>query len=145
MLGKLLSGMGITQYILTGSIVLIITVGASGFWYFNYTQDKMAQMNKNLSTLKADNTVLGEKINGQNKTIDSIQNKTKEYNNQLNELNNDFREINNVSKDLVKILQEHDLNKLTLAKSKMIESRINNASDELRKRLETEYGNYEEY
>lgn len=95
-------------------IVLLIS-------YYMFTQNKIDNLNKNNGTLK-----LSESIS--TKTVEVIENNSKVQAENTKELNEKRNETSLESDKLKDIIIEHDLTRLSNAKPKLIEKRINNAT-----------------
>jgi len=142
MISKLLGSIGATQYILTGAIVLIFSMSGFGYFYYKDSQKTIGILNKNISTLEADNKAVKLRLDTQRKAIDSAIATNKDNADKFAALSSDLRSISEQSRELSQLYREHDLNNLANAKPKLIEKRINNATKDLFDELES-ITNYE--
>lgn len=101
--------------------IQIIFIGAligGAYWYYTSTQAKIALLQKNNVALELQAEVNEATIKG---LKSAVMFQEKAYNN----LANDMGEAEQEKAELIKIFQEHDLTKLSIAKPNLIENIIN--------------------
>ena len=111
--------MGFKLSIILGSL-LIATISGSAF-YIKY-------LNNQVSTLKANQVILTDKIAEQNESIKNYLNKQKETMEQMEFLEAERREAMRSVTELRNKFARHDLNNLALMKPGLIENRVNKGS-----------------
>ena len=111
--------MGFKLSIILGGI-LIATISGSAF-YIKY-------LNNQVSTLKANQVILTDKIAEQNESIKNYLNKQKETMEQMEFLEAERREAMRSVTELRNKFARHDLNNLALMKPGLIENRVNKGS-----------------
>ena len=100
--------------------MLIATISGSAF-YIKY-------LNNQVSTLKANQVILTDKIAEQNESIKNYLNKQKETMEQMEFLEAERREAMRSVTELRNKFARHDLNNLALMKPGLIENRVNKGS-----------------
>ena len=111
--------MGFKLSIILGGL-LIATISGSAF-YIKY-------LNNQVSTLKANQVILTDKIAEQNESIKNYLNKQKETMEQMEFLEAERREAMRSVTELRNKFARHDLNNLALMKPGVIENRVNKGS-----------------
>ena len=111
--------MGFKLSIILGGL-LIATLSGSAF-YIKY-------LNNQVSTLKANQVILTDKIAEQNESIKNYLNKQKETMEQMEFLEAERREAMRSVTELRNKFARHDLNNLALMKPGLIENRVNKGS-----------------
>jgi hypothetical protein len=111
--------MGFKLSIILGGL-LIATISGSAF-YIKY-------LNNQVSTLKANQVILTDKIAEQNESIKNYLNKQKETLEQMEFLEAERREAMRSVTELRNKFARHDLNNLALMKPGLIENRVNKGS-----------------
>ena len=111
--------MGFKLSIILGGL-LIATISGSAF-YIKY-------LNNQVSTLKANQVILTDKIAEQNESIRNYLNKQKETMEQMEFLEAERREAMRSVTELRNKFARHDLNNLALMKPGLIENRVNKGS-----------------
>ena len=111
--------MGFKLSIILGGL-LIATISGSAF-YIKY-------LNNQVSTLKANQVILTDKIAEQNESIKNYLNKQKETMEQMEFLEAERREAMRSVTELRNKFARHDLNNLALMKPGLIENRVNKGS-----------------
>lgn len=111
--------MGFKLSIILGGI-LIATISGSAF-YIKY-------LNNQVSTLKANQVILTDKIAEQNESIKNYLDKQKETMEQMEFLEAERREAMRSVTELRNKFARHDLNNLALMKPGLIENRVNKGS-----------------
>lgn len=111
--------MGFKLSIILGGL-LIATISGSAF-YIKY-------LNNQVSTLKANQVILTDKIAEQNESIKNYLNKQKETMQQMEFLEAERREAMRSVTELRNKFAKHDLNNLALMKPGLIENRVNKGS-----------------
>lgn len=111
--------MGFKLSIILGGL-LIATISGSAF-YIKY-------LNNQVSTLKANQVILTDKIAEQNESIKNYLNKQKETMEQMEFLEAERREAMRSVTELRNKFARHNLNNLALMKPGLIENRVNKGS-----------------
>ena len=111
--------MGFKLSIILGGL-LIATISGSAF-YIKY-------LNNQVSTLKANQVILTDKIAEQNESIKNYLNKQKETMEQMEFLEAERRDAMRSVTELRNKFARHDLNNLALMKPGVIENRVNKGS-----------------
>ncbi len=101
--------------------VLTITISGAFYWYYTDSQDRIATLNANISSLESANKICEE-------TIANMQRNQERLNNELRTINNEFATIRSQNTVLAKKLEKHDIGVLAEAKSGLVERIINNAT-----------------
>lgn len=114
--------MGFKLSLILGGL-LVATVSGSAF-YVKY-------LNNQISTLQANQIVLEDKITEQNESIKNYLAKQKETMAQIETLEDEKQEAVRSVTELRNKFARHDLNSLALAKPKMLEKRVNAASEKI--------------
>lgn len=124
-----------------GKIVLflLLVIGAMlfvGRWYYNSTQEQVAQLNQNIATLRANQAQLEEAIRTSNETIARQQADAAQFEQANNDLRSRLNEAEAYQDELAGKLARHDLTRLTLQRPGLIETRVNNATERLFREME---------
>ena len=119
--------MGIKLSLILGGL-LIATV-ASSFYYIDY-------LNEQIGILKGNQVVLETEIEKQNESIKNYLAEQKNQQNQLAQLESDKQQAMQDVNRLRKTFANHDLDELALAKPKMLQTRVNKASNRVMSTLE---------
>lgn len=111
-------------YAILAIVGIIATVGTGAFVYVSSLQERVA-------TLSANNAKLEIVNRTQQETIARKERDAKYFRELNTQLATDLRDANTGIDQLRSTLANHDLTRLTLAKPGLIQTRINNATDEL--------------
>lgn len=117
--GKVAIGMG---------IVLLVTMAASA-WYFKYSQDKLAEANKEIAAQEA-------RAESAEANLEFMQDSIARQQATLNTLAQQSVEIRREQQEVIDIFAEHDLQRLAEAKPGLIERRVNAATKSVFDELE---------
>lgn len=115
-------------YAILAIVALLTTVGASGFVYVSNLQERVG-------TLQANNAKLEGAVRTQQETIKRATEDAKRFEQLNTQLSADLKAAEAGIDQLRSTLANHDLTRLTLAKPGLIQTRINNATNELFKQL----------
>lgn len=99
-----------------------------GYWYFSYSQDRIAK-------LEADKAKLEISVEEQKKTIAAMRDFTARQNEALKDLQENLSDAEAERDRLSNILVKHDLSELARRKPELIEKRINDATRKLLEEL----------
>lgn len=105
----------------------------SFYWYFNWSQEKMA-------ILQANNAKLELAVDEQKKTIEAMAAFQKKQAEDFRTLQEDLNKTTEYKSSLEEKLAKHDLEMLARKKPGLIEKRINDATDQIFKQIEAETG-----
>ena len=119
--------MGIKLSLILGGL-LIMSV-ASSFYYINYLNDQIA-------ILKGNQIVLETQIEKQNESIKNYLEQQANQQLQLNQLEADKQKAMQDVNRLRKTFANHDLDQLALAKPKLLQGKVNKASNRVMTTLE---------
>lgn len=111
--------------------VLILIIGGMSFvgkWYYNNTQEQVAQLNQNIATLTANQEQLKEAIRTSNETIEQQQKDAEQFAGANNTLRERLVQAEQYTDELSAKLSNHNLTVLTLQRPGLIETRVNNAT-----------------
>jgi len=103
----------------------------AGYSYYTDTQNRIAQ-------LQANNAKLQVAAETNQKTIETLQQDAEEFAERNSELQIQLQAAESYQDELIGKLRRHNLTVLTLQKPGMIEKRVNDATEKLRKQLETD-------
>lgn len=103
-------------------VAVVASLLAIGYWYFNYSQSKIA-------VLEADKAKLSVAVDIQKKTIDSLQNFISKQAQNLTDLQKDLAAAETEKSKLAAKLSKHNLEELARSKPGLIENRMNAASN----------------
>lgn len=111
-------------------LIFIVALIGGGYWYYTSTQAKIARLQEN-------NTVLQLQAEVNEATIKGLRSamlfKEKAY----NDLAKNNGEAEREKAELIRIFQEHDLKKLSIAKPGLIENIINEGTRDTFSKLES--------
>jgi predicted nucleic acid-binding Zn-ribbon protein len=119
-----------------GLVLVIIIMAFAGRWYYNSTQETLAQLNQNIATLRANQEQLEQAIATSNETIARQQADAVQFSAANDQLRESFNEAERYQDELARKLASHDLTRLTLQRPGLIEPRVNNATLRLFDELE---------
>ena len=119
--------MGMKLSLILGGL-LVLSV-ASSAWYIDYLNDQII-------SLRANQVVLETEIEKQNESIKNYLAEQKNQQNQLAQLESDKQQAMQDVNRLRKPFATHDLDELALAKPKMLQTRVNKASNRVMTTLE---------
>jgi len=105
-------------------IVMLLTFGGIGYWYYNDTQATIA-------TLRSNNAKLAIAAETSKETIGKLQADAAQFEKSNQELRTQLNEAEEYSDELAGKLRRHNLTVLTLQKPGLIEGRVNNATAKL--------------
>ena len=108
---------------------LLIATVAGSFYYIDY-------LNEQIGILKGNQVVLETEIEKQNESIKNYLAEQKNQQNQLAQLESDKQQAMQDVNRLRKTFANHDLDELALAKPKMLQTRVNKASNRVMSTLE---------
>ena len=108
---------------------LLIVTAAGSFYYIDY-------LNEQIGILKGNQVVLETEIEKQNESIKNYLAEQKNQQNQLAQLESDKQQAMQDVNRLRKTFANHDLDELALAKPKMLQTRVNKASNRVMSTLE---------
>ena len=112
-------------------LLIIIAGGFAGRWYYNSSQETIAQLNQNIATLRANQAQLEQAIATSNETIARQQADAQQFAEANNALREQLQEAEAYSDDLQSKLRNHNLTVLTAQRPGLIETRVNNATARL--------------
>lgn len=104
--------------------LIMCGMGAVGYFYYNDTQDRLAQLREN-------NTRLEIAAQTSQETIGRMQADAIQFAEANTKLREELDEAEEYSDDLASKLRRHNLTVLTLQKPGLIETRVNNATAKL--------------
>ena len=112
-------------------LLIIIAGGFAGRWYYNSSQETIAQLNQNIATLRANQAQLEQAIATSNETIARQQADAQQFAEANNALREQLQAAESYSDDLAAKLRNHNLTVLTAQRPGLIETRVNNATARL--------------
>ena len=118
-------------YAILAIVGIVATVGTGAFVYVSSLQERVA-------TLQANNAKLECAVRTQQETIKRATEDAKHFQQLNTQLSADLKIAEAGVDQLRSTLANHDLTRLTLAKPGLIQTRINNATNELFKQLNTD-------
>ena len=104
--------------------LIMCGMGAVGYFYYNDTQDRLAQLREN-------NTRLEIAAQTSQETIGRMQVDAAQFEEANTKLRAELSQAEEYSDDLASKLRRHNLTVLTLQKPGLIETRVNNATAKL--------------
>jgi len=110
--------------------LIMCGMGAVGYFYYNDTQERLAQLRENAARLEIAAQTSKE-------TIGRMQADAAQYEEANLKLRDELSEAEAYSDDLAGKLRRHNLTVLTLQKPGLIETRVNNATAKLFDEMET--------
>ena len=105
-------------------ILSVVAVIGGAYMYFKYSQDRIEELNREITTYQFASKVANE-------TIDELNENNKKQKIMLNKLQVKLKDSEIDNDRLKKMLRKHDLTKLSLKKPGMIEKRINDATKQI--------------
>lgn len=121
-------------YAILGIVALLTTVGTGAFVYVSSLQEQVA-------TLQVNNAKLESAVRTQQETIKQAQADAEQFQQLNTKLQADLNTANAGLDKLRQTLANHDLTKLVMAKPGLIETRINNATNELFRQIQSDTSN----
>lgn len=121
-------------YAVLAIVAILATAGTGAFVYVSSLQEKVA-------TLQVNNSKLEAAVRTQQETIKRVQEDAAKFQQLNTELQGQLQAAESGLDSLRKTLADHDLTKLVLAKPGLIETRINNATNEIFKQLYNDTSN----
>ena len=116
------------------TIVIYIAISLGGYWYYTSTQATILELNTNNALLSSANAT-------QMVVINDLQEEKEADHEAYLELDGRLKASVTYQDKLHRILQKHNLTRLATAKPGLIERRINDATNELYKTLESDTSN----
>ena len=117
-------------YILIVVLGLVGGVVYGGWYYYKYTQARIATLTENGAKLE-----IAAKT--QKQTINTLVADAKKYQQLNKELNNKLEHANDYKNNLIAKLRKHDLTRLSQQKPGLVEKKINNGTKRLFKSFES--------
>lgn len=105
-------------------IIAFILIVGGAYTYFDYTQDTIQK-------LTAENTTYKNAVKAKDSYIISLEQTAEKSAKEIQKLNEDLKKDEKYINDLQKILRKHDLTNLASKKPKLIERRINDATQKV--------------
>lgn len=118
---------------LWGSIAVISLLTAGGIFAYNTYNSMKSQ----IETLIANNTTLKSVVDEQSTTLDAIENNQKRQRILITDLQEKMDSAEQDAAELRQIFSEHNLTRLANEKPKLIEDRINDATNDVFRDLES--------
>lgn len=118
-------------YLVVGAFLTAVLGGA--VWYYHDSQERLA-------TLLVEKTRLEQAVKTQTDTLRELQRQAAEMTALVKDLNAAMAKAETSVRDLQKILDDHDLEKLALEKPRMVEDKINAATRKALRDLECASG-----
>jgi len=119
---------GFQMQIMGGLLVVILTMSATGWLYYNHTQSTISTLNQNIATINANNTTLKTQITNQNKSINTLKDARQQDQQTIADMAIRFGKTQAEVDILNKKLARHNLHNLTIKKPMLIQHIINKAS-----------------
>lgn len=110
--------------------VLVAIIGGSGYTYFVYTQEKISNLTEQVTQYQIN-------IRQCEGTLANVQQDRIRIERETAVLQTRVRQAETYQSDLIQKLQRHDLTRLTLEKPGLIEKRINDATQQVFKDIES--------
>ena len=117
-------------------LLLMVGMGFVGRWYYNNSQEQIAQLNQNIATLRANQAQLEEAIATSNETIARQQADAAQFSAANDQLRAQLVQAEAYQDELAGKLARHDLTRLTLQRPGLIETRVNDATEKLFREME---------
>lgn len=115
----------------TGTIgILVAIIGGSGYTYFVYTQEKISNLTEQVTQYQIN-------IRQCEGTLANVQQDKVRIERETAVLQTRVRQAETYQSDLISKLQRHDLTRLTLEKPGLIEKRVNDATQQVFKDIES--------
>jgi DNA repair exonuclease SbcCD ATPase subunit len=115
---------GLGAKVAAGMGVLMLAMGAGFYFYFNYTQERIEDLNSKVTQFEEANKALER----------TLQRREEELIRQargLGELNREISQIRREANELTELLARHDLKRLASARPGLIERRVNDGTKEV--------------
>lgn len=110
--------------------VLVAIIGGAGYTYFKYTQEKISDLTQQIAQYEIN-------IRQCEGLVANIQADKQRIERETAVLQTRVDEAEEYQSDLIRKLQRHDLTRLTLEKPGLIETRVNNATEQVFEELES--------
>lgn len=135
-----IGGLGIGSKIAIGMGVLLLATMAASAWYFNYSQEKLAEANQLMAAEQA-------RAESAEANLAAMRDDVAEQNRELRRLANEIAKNREASQNLEDTFAEHDLNALVNAKPDLVQRRVNDGTARTLQRLEdiTDPRSYDDY
>lgn len=114
----------IRVYLMLGTIAVVVSAAAFAYKYVNDMQDQLLTLRENNVLLEQANVVNQETIS----QMEQDQARNQEL---VNNLQAELQVANQGVQQLRRVLADHDLTRLVIARPGLIETRINNATQDL--------------
>lgn len=111
-------------YLMLGTIAVVVSAAAFAYKYVNDMQDQLLTLRENNVLLEQANVVNQETIS----QMEQDQARNQEL---VNNLQAELQVANQGVQQLRRVLADHDLTRLVIARPGLIETRINNATQDL--------------
>lgn len=112
-------------------IMIIITGGLAGFWYYNTTQVKLANYATKVQEQQNIMNAYETRDQEQQRAIESLQQNLQVQTQALTDMSRRQSEIQSEMNHYLDIFARHDLSRLANARPGMIELRVNNETKEV--------------
>jgi chromosome segregation ATPase len=109
--------------------VLLAIIGGSGYTYFTYTQEKISDLSSQVAEYEIN-------IRQCENTLSSVRQDRIRIERETEILQTRVKQAETYQSELLDKLQRHDLTRLTLEKPGLIETRVNDATEQVFKDLE---------
>jgi len=109
--------------------VLLAIIGGSGYTYFTYTQEKISDLSSQVAQYEIN-------IRQCENTLASVRQDRIRIERETEILQTRVKQAETYQSELLDKLQRHDLTRLTLEKPGLIETRVNDATEQVFKDLE---------
>lgn len=134
---SLITGGGVSNYIIMGLAAVILIGGGLSWWYYKDSQNTIRILNENAATLEANNNTLKGAIQDQNNTILTMENQRKIDQVKLDRLSVEYKTSRSKVNNLRRTLSKHDIGYLAQEKPGLVEKIVNKGTREVGKRLES--------
>jgi hypothetical protein len=128
---SLLTGGGVSKYIMMGMAAIILIGGGLSYWYYKDSQATIQQLNQDVATYQANEIVLEGAIDEQNETILMMDNQRKIDQVKLNQLSADYGKSRDKVNNLRRLLSKHDIGYLAQEKPGLIQNIVNKGMKKL--------------
>lgn len=112
-------------------IVVVLSMGAAGFWYYSTTQIKLANYQTKIQEQQNLVNAYETRDQEQQRAIQALQDNLKLQTEALTTMSRRNAEIQSEMNRYLDIFKRHNLAKLATAKPGLVESRANNATKEV--------------
>lgn len=109
---------------------LVLGIGGAGYWYFTWSQDR-------IEILAKENTSLNTTVSSLETELETVRSNVEQARRQRVELARQIEIAEDYQRELIGKLQRHDLTRLALAKPGLIQTRINDATFQIFRDLES--------